>query len=74
MTLDELKQNDEAIILSLHHPQNIKLHLLTMGCTPYTKIKLLKKAPLQDPFMIQIRGYTLILRKEVAKKIEVQKL
>lgn len=54
----------------------LKYRLLDMGIVPQTPIKLIKQAPLGDPIEIEVRGYNLSIRKEIAQKIkvEVQKL
>ena len=43
-----------------------------MGIVPNTKIKLTKKAPLGDPLQVEVSGYSLSIRKEIASKIEVE--
>lgn len=47
-----------------------------MGIVPQTSIKLIKQAPLGDPIEIEVRGYNLSIRKEIAQeiKVEVQRL
>lgn len=43
-----------------------------MGIVPQTKAKLIKQAPLGDPIQIEVRGYNLSIRKEIARKIKVE--
>ncbi len=50
----------------------IKYRLLDMGIIPNTIIKLTKQAPLGDPIQIEVRGYSLTIRKEIAQKIKVE--
>lgn len=50
----------------------LKQHMLDMGLTPDTKIKLIKTAPMGDPLEIRVRGYELTLRKEEASFIEIE--
>ena len=45
--------------------------LMEMGLTVGTEIRLLRRAPLRYPVVIQARGSHLSLRKSVAKSIQV---
>lgn len=42
-----------------------------MGLIPKTVVEIRKVAPMGDPIELEIRGYTLTIRKEDAAKIEV---
>jgi len=42
-----------------------------MGLIPKTKVTVTKVAPMGDPIEIRLRGYTLTLRVEDAKNIEI---
>ena len=44
-----------------------------MGITPGVKIFVRKIAPLGDPIEVNLRGYELSLRKDIAKNILVNK-
>lgn len=46
-------------------------HLLDMGIIPGVEVMLEKRAPLGDPLVIQVRGYSLSLRSSQAAKIIV---
>jgi ferrous iron transport protein A len=48
--------------------------LIEMGMTEHLKTKIVLIAPLGDPIAIDIKGFTLSLRKSEAKKILVKKL
>lgn len=73
MTLDKLRLNKNARIISINVPnKNVKRHLLEMGLTRGTKIKLKNIAPLGDPISIELRGYELAIRKEDSKFIFVE--
>lgn len=49
-----------------------KIHLLEMGLTKGTKIKVKKVAPMGDPISIELRGYELCISKKDAAKIIVR--
>jgi len=71
-TLIDLKPGEEGTILSYNiGDEDLKRHLLSMGFVKGSKIKMEKVAPLGDPIKFQIKGYSICLRKEEAKNIEV---
>lgn len=45
--------------------------LLTMGLTPGTEILVTRLAPLGDPVEVEVRGYSLSLRKNEAEVLRV---
>nr|VFK27097.1 MAG: ferrous iron transport protein A [Candidatus Kentron sp. MB]VFK31399.1 MAG: ferrous iron transport protein A [Candidatus Kentron sp. MB]VFK75466.1 MAG: ferrous iron transport protein A [Candidatus Kentron sp. MB] len=48
--------------------------LMAMGLTPSTEFKVVRRAPLGDPMEINVRGYSLSLRKHEASAVLVQKM
>ena len=48
--------------------------LIEMGMTEHLKTKIVLIAPLGDPIAIDIKGFTISLRKSEAEKILVKKL
>lgn len=71
--LNELKTGEEATIIAYNDGGDVDLkrHLLGMGFVKGSKIKLEKVAPLGDPIKFKIKGYSVCLREEEAKNIEV---
>ena len=49
----------------------LRYRFLDMGLIPKTKVTVTKVAPMGDPIEIRLRGYTLTLRVEDAKNIEI---
>ena len=72
MTLDELQIGSCAFIKFVGGEGSLRLRLLDMGLIPRTKLQVKKSAPMGDPIEIIVRGYSLTLRLEDAKKIEVE--
>ena len=72
MTLDQLKPGEQAVIRAVGGEGALRCRLLDMGLIPRTTIRLQKVAPMGDPIEIYVRGYELTLRKDDAKKIEVE--
>lgn len=52
--------------------KQIKRHLLDMGITRGTQIKVKKIAPMGDPIDIELRDYELCLRKNDLEQIDVE--
>lgn len=71
MTLNELEIGKSAVIDKVGGEGVLRYRLLDMGIIPKTKVTLIKRAPMGDPIELRLRGYTLTLRVEDAKKIEI---
>ena len=48
--------------------------LLSMGLTPGTEFSVVRTAPLGDPVEINVRGYSVSLRKGEARLLRVERL
>lgn len=73
MTLDKLKIGETATITKVGGEGSLRLRLLDMGLIPRTKVTIYKVAPLGDPLEIHLRGYSLTIRLDDAKVIDVIK-
>ena len=71
MTLDLLPIKTKAVITKVGGEGELRCRLLDMGPIPKTVVEIRKVAPMGDPIELEIRGYTLTIRKEDAAKIEV---
>ena len=71
MTLDLLPIKTKAVITIVGGEGELRCRLLDMGLIPKTVVEIRKVAPMGDPIELEIRGYTLTIRKEDAAKIEV---
>ena len=73
--LTELKIGERGKITSLRQCNLAYRHkLLAMGLTRGTEFTLLRKAPLGDPVVLSIRGFSLSLRKDETNGLEVERL
>ena len=72
MTLNELPVGKAAVITKVGGAGALRCRLLDMGLIPKTKIVITKVAPMGDPIERRLRGYTLTIRIEDAKNIEVK--
>ena len=71
--LSELKSGESGILASYGSEGDLELkrHLLGMGFVKGADVVVEKVAPLGDPMQIRVKGYSVCLRKEEAKNIEV---
>ncbi len=72
MTLDQLPIGQEAVISRVGGQGALRCRLLDMGLIPKTAVRVEKIAPLGDPLELRVRGYSLSLRKEDARNIDVE--
>lgn len=71
--LSELKVGQKAKVLKLNETNKaIRRHLLDMGVTRDTKVKIKKIAPMGDPIDISLRDYELCISRNDLSKIEVE--
>ena len=71
MTLHQLPIGQSAIITKVGGEGELRYRFLDLGLIPKTKVTVTKVAPMGDPIEIRLRGYTLTLRVEDAKNIEI---
>jgi len=73
--LGELQVGDRAKVMRYTEAGGAyRRKLLTMGLTPGAELKITRVAPMGDPVEIQVRGFSLSLRKEEAAAMHVEKL
>ncbi|OPY23105.1 MAG: ferrous iron transport protein A [Methanobacterium sp. PtaU1.Bin242] len=70
--LNELKVGDSGIIVSFKGKGSIRKHLMEMGFVKGANVEIQRVAPLGDPIEVKIKGYSISLRKEEAKNIEIE--
>lgn len=72
-TLDTLKPGENAVITGINgQSTSLRRRLLDMGLTLNTKVSLVREAPFGDPIELEVRGYSLTIRKSDAQLIEVR--
>ena len=71
-TIKDVKPGETVVVIDILGKSNIRKRLIDMGITPGIKIFIRKIAPLGDPIEINLRGYELTLRKEIAKNILIK--
>lgn len=73
ISLITLKERKETKIISIIGGSMASKRLADLGLTPGTLLKIIKKAPLFGPVVVEIRGSRLILGRGLASKVIVRK-
>jgi len=73
-TLNMLRKGEACTVVRVNGKGALKKRLFDMGITPGVVITFKKTAPFGDPIEIELRGYSLSIRKSEAKEIEVEKI
>lgn len=71
MTLDTLAEGQRARIVAIDGEDGIACRLMEMGLTEGEEIELLGFAPFGDPIEYRIRGYSISLRGNEARRVRV---
>ncbi len=72
LLLSNMRKGQSGIVQEIRiNNSKVKLHLLEIGLTKGTKIKIKKIAPNGDPISIELRGYELCISKENASRIVI---
>ncbi len=71
-SLRQLDVNDTAVVTSVNAGGEMGRRLRDMGLVPGTEIKIVGRAPLNDPVALRLRGFTLTLRNNEADYIFVE--
>ncbi|MBL8660673.1 MAG: ferrous iron transport protein A [Rhodospirillales bacterium] len=74
MKLSDLRVGDAATVTGFAAGSHgYRARLMAMGLTPGTRFRLKRLAPLGDPVEIEVRGFSLSLRRAEADVIEVKR-
>ncbi len=71
--LSELKAGELAVVRSVDGADEVSLRLLDLGMLPGTGVRVVRRAPLGDPVVYELRGYQLCLRGSEARRIQVER-
>ena len=72
VTLNTVLIGTSGTIVKVNGEGRVRRRLFDMGLTPGAEVFLRKKAPLDDPLEINLRGYELSLRKDEAQYVEIK--
>lgn len=71
MGINELTANSRAKVVKINASPKITARLNSLGLTEGANCKLIRIAPLGDPILIEVKGVSLALRLDLARKIQV---
>ena len=71
-SLATLEPGAEAVVVDVEQTGPISRRLLDLGLLPDTPIKMVRRAPLGDPSVYELRGYRLCLRRVDAARVRVR--
>ena len=74
MTLAELEKGESRTVLSVRGENMITRRLMEMGVIPGVAVRMVKSAPFGDPLEINVRGYSLALRRSEAESVEIEQV
>ena len=73
MTLADLEKGQTRTVLSVRGEDAVTRRLMEMGVIPGVSVRMVKAAPFGDPVEINVRGYSLALRRREAESVELVK-
>ncbi len=72
-SLSQLKKGQKGRILNIESSDPVsRQRLLDMGLTDGVIVTILKVAPLGDPVCLELRGYSLLVRKSEVALVQVE--
>ena len=71
--LDALAVGDSARVSDVRGADATALRLLEMGLTPGAAVRLVGRAPLGDPWELEVRGYRLSIRRADAARVLIER-
>jgi len=71
-TLADLPVGAEAVVLEVCCPRPVARRLMEMGVLPGTRVAVVRAAPLGDPIEIEVRSYSLSIRRKEAAGIVLE--
>jgi Fe2+ transport system protein FeoA len=72
--LDRLAPGEVARVAAIDAPDPLATRLADLGFCPGTAVRVVRRAPLGDPVLYELRGYRLALRRGEAGKIRVKRI
>lgn len=74
MTLDLVRKGNKAVVTKVCGCGYLRSRILDIGVVPGTVVRVGNAAPLGDPVIVFLRGYTLALRREDMRNIFVEEV
>ncbi|MGE5703187.1 MAG: FeoA family protein [Clostridia bacterium] len=74
MQLSECSNGQKARITQMAMADTFRKRMMDLGLMPGTEVQVVRKAPLGDPIIVQVRGYQISFRMSEARCIEIDQL
>lgn len=71
-TLADLPRGESSKVLSVRGEDVVTRRLMEMGVVPGVAVRMIKSAPFGDPLEINVRGYSLALRRNEAESVVLE--
>ena len=71
LSLADLPPGGECVVVAVEQGRPAGRRLLDLGMLPNTPVKVLRRAPLGDPVVYDLRGYQLCLRRQDAALVRI---
>ena len=71
-TLDQMKPGSQGRIKRLSVRDKLGQRLMDMGIYPGQRLKVVRNAPLEDPMEVELGSYSVSLRHDEARFVEVE--
>ena len=71
VSLDSVAEQHEMQITEITGSRAQRTRMLQMGFTPGTRVRIVRRAPMNDPVEIKLRGTHVLLRRDDCQHIQV---
>jgi ferrous iron transport protein A len=71
-SLADLEPGDSAVVVGVRSTDATGRRLQDLGFLPSTRVRAIRRAPLGDPSVYELRGYRLCLRRSEARQVRVR--
>lgn len=72
-TLADLLIGERATIRHIEATRPLAVRLMELGLVEGTTVRVVRKAPLGDPLELELRGYSLSIRRDEARLVHVRR-
>lgn len=72
--LTELSEGEEGEVMLIIGSKGVIMRLCSLGITPGTKLKVLRRAPVGGPLEVEVRGTKVAIGRNIASKILIKPL
>ena len=70
-SLDAVAEQQEMQIIEITGSRAQRTRMLQMGFTPGARVRIVRRAPMNDPVEIKLRGTSVLLRRDECQNIKV---